>query len=82
MVSGEEIFGLDPKEIEVERSQIINAMMSYKMPSGTRVAFHLMTMEGFLCCLLKLGHPDTERMAVFTILCSLSNKYMPFEVEY
>ena len=45
MVSGEEIFGLDPKEIEVERSQIINDMMSYKMPSVTRVAFHLMTME-------------------------------------
>ena len=82
MVGGEEIFGLDPKEIEVERSQIINVMMSYKMPSVTRVAFHLMMMEGFLCCLLKLGHPDIERMAVFTILCSLSNKYMPFEVEY
>ena len=45
MASGKEIFGLDSKEIEVERSQIINAMMSYKMPSVTRVAFHLMTME-------------------------------------
>ena len=81
MVSGEEIFGLDPKEIEIERSQIVNAM-SYKMPRKTRVAFHLMAMEGFLRFLLKLGHPDTERMAVFTIPCSLSNKYMPFEVEY
>ena len=44
MVSGKEIFGLDPKEIEIERSQIVNAM-SYKMPRKTRVAFHLMTME-------------------------------------
>ena len=74
MVSGEEIFGLNPKEIEIEKSQIINAMMSYKMPSGTRVAFYLMTMEGFLCCLLKLGHPDTERMAIslFFVLSLIS----------
>ena len=53
MVNSEEIFGLDPKEIEVERSQIINAMMSYKMPSRTRVAFHLMTMERIFMLLTK-----------------------------
>ena len=81
-IIGETIPGLDPKETEVERSQVINAMLRSKMPSGTRVALHLILMEGFLCRLLKLGHPVTERMALFAILSTLSDEYIPFKVEY
>ena len=79
---GKAISGLDPKETEVEKSQVINAMLRSKMPSGTRVTLHLILMEGFLCRLLKLGHPVTERMALFTILSTLSDEYIPFMVEY
>ena len=81
-IIGETIPGLDPKETEVERSQVINTMLRSKMPSGTRVALHLILMEGFLCRLLKLGHPVTERMALFAILSTLSDEYIPFLVEY
>ena len=81
-IIGEAIPELDPKENEVERSQVINAMLMSKMPSGTRVALHLILMEGFLCRLLKLGHPVTERMALFAILSTLSDEYIPFMVEY